>query len=94
MPKLQATYETYNVRERHLDEGYESTTATDNDFEYEVFLWRGLNIVGHFDSGLEPCEHHLSKKAAEIAAKEVVSDVKRGKAADWFSEVSYAGAKR
>ncbi len=78
MAKLEATYELKEVG---------------GGWEYEVFLWRGTAILEMYDSDAMPHEHPLTQQQAKLAAREVVQDVKRGKAEQWFSEVSYAGAK-
>lgn len=79
MAKLQATYELKEV---------------DGGWEYEVTLWRGLTIVDILDSETSNGQQKrpLTKETAQAAAKEIVADVKRGKAEHWFQEVSCGAA--
>lgn len=86
MPKFEATFETYNVREKEIEQ-IGTSSADENAYGYEVFLWRGLTIVDHFDSEDRPHNSSLTLKQARAAAREVVQDVKRGKAGVWFTEV-------
>ena len=78
MAKLEATYELKEV---------------DGGWEYEVFLWRGTTILDMYDSDAQPSEHPLTRQQAKLAAKEIVKDVKRGKASDWFTEVLHGAGK-
>ena len=87
-PSYQAHGEIYNVKERFEEAGMPTDNISPDWYEYEVTL---ENTDGHeidsWDSYNETYNgvQTLSKKQATDSMKEILVDVKKGKANNWFN---------
>jgi len=91
-PKTTNTYtaygEVYNVKERLEDAGMPTADIDPDWYEYEVTLEdKDGHEIDRWDSYSETYNgvQTLSKKTAERAMTEILDDVEKGKAANWFS---------
>lgn len=80
--------EVYNVKERFEDAGMPTEDIDPNWYEYEVTLEdKDGHEIDSWDSYTETYNgvQTLSKKTAEKAMGEILDDVEKGKASEWFN---------
>lgn len=88
-PNYKVEGEVYNVRDYYEEFGIPTKNIKPDWYEYRVRLVdkKTGRLIHEWDSKIETYNigQELSKKEAENSLKEIITDVKKGKASYWFN---------